>query len=342
MPVLFLFAGLGVVNGFLVGIHLLFKSPRNIIDIYFGGLILALSVRIGKSVFFYFYPDVDFLILQIGLSACVFIGPLFLLYAKALHEQPTQFSKNDLLMLSVLLLSIVTIGLIFPYRSFPEIWNTYIVRSIYLVWSGFMICGLYHSRKTLIKSVTSFGNLNERERYSLAVIIAVLFITGTYQFAFFITGFTYIWGSIIFTLSFYYLAYRALVSKKSVAPKPLKPLIIENSKDILNNIDRIMEVEKPFSNKKLKLEDLAAYAQISKHVLSKVLNDEYGHGFSHYVKTFRVNEAKQLIEFRHDLSLEGIGYESGFNSKSSFFEAFKKVTGNTPAEYKRSLEPASD
>ena len=48
-------------------------------------------------------------------------------------------------------------------------------------------------------------------------------------------------------------------------------------------------------------------------------------------------EAKDLIKSRDELSLEGIGYEAGFNSKSAFFEAFKKVTGQTPAAFKKAL-----
>ena len=96
-----------------------------------------------------------------------------------------------------------------------------------------------------------------------------------------------------------------------------------------------MEEQKPFTNQKLKLDDLAVQAGLSKHILSKLLNEEYQYGFAHYVKEFRVMEAKQLISIRDELSLEGIGFEAGFSSKSSFFETFKKITNVTPSEYRK-------
>jgi len=39
-----------------------------------------------------------------------------------------------------------------------------------------------------------------------------------------------------------------------------------------------------------------------------------------------------------NFSLLGIAFECGFNSKASFNRAFKKNTGLTPSEYKKSKE----
>jgi len=127
-----------------------------------------------------------------------------------------------------------------------------------------------------------------------------------------------------------------LLGNNSVVPKR-PPVVLDNGKSILSSIDHLMTTKKPFTRQGLKLDELAEQLEISKHTVSKVLNEVYVHGFSHYIREYRVNEAKQLIQSRPDLSLEGIGYEAGFNSKSAFFEAFKKVASCTPAEYKKSL-----
>lgn len=338
MSILFLLASLGVVNGLLVGIFLIAKKSKSISDSYFGGLILALSIRIGKSVFFYFNEEVDQLILQVGLSACVFIGPFFYLYAKSLRKNEPNFNRTDILFLSVLLTAIVVAGIVFPYRTFPEIWNGNIIYWIYVTWILFTLLGLYQSVKLLKTKSALVNRMGASERFFGITVVAVLFITTTYQVAFFF-GFAYIWGALTFSFVFYYLGGKAFLSKKSITPKVLQPL--ENSAELLRQVDGLMGKEKLFVNQGLKLDLLAEKAEMSKHLLSRVLNEEYEHGFSHYVKEHRVNEAKKLIRSRPELSLEGIGYEAGFSSKSAFFEAFKKIAQSTPAEYKKEVESPS-
>ncbi len=336
MPVLFLLASLGAINGFILSIYLLLKKQRGITDVYFSGLIFSLSVRIGKSVFFYFDRDVDQLILQIGLSACLFIGPFFYLFLKSLESGSLKATKGDQAILLLLFFSIITVGIIWPYRAQPEIWNTYIVQGIYVIWSAFFLLGLYSSRTIVITAFKSFKQLGNRERYILGIIISTAFITVTYQFALFVKGFTYIWGAIAFSASFYYLGIRTLINKKSLTPKAEHNSPLPNGNALFRQIEELMISQKPYTKKGLKLEELAKMNNMSRHLLSRVLNEQFEGGFARYINTHRVNEAKNLIKVRHELSLEGIGFEAGFSSKSAFFEAFRKITNQTPSAFKQS------
>src|SRR5689334_8410822 len=73
---LFFFSSLGAFNGFVLGIYFIFFTEKKHLSNYFlGALLLALSIRIGKSVAFFFDSNVPKTILQIGLTACTFIGP---------------------------------------------------------------------------------------------------------------------------------------------------------------------------------------------------------------------------------------------------------------------------
>jgi len=335
MQALFLFASLGVINGLILSFYLLVKKSKQAADLFFAGLILSLCIRIGKSVLVHFSESTDRLILQIGLSACVFIGPFFYLYLRSVMKEQSRVKKQDLVLLIGLFVAIVTLGGIWPYRQFPDVWNGYIVRGIYVVWAVFLVAGFVQARQVIIKVFTAPKQLSFQERYLSAILVSMLFISLTYHFALFFKGFTYIWGSLIFTISFYYLAARAVLVKKPVVPRSSTQSPLENAKGLLAQVNQLMDSEKPFVNQKLKLDELAARAGMTRHTLSRVLNEEYQHGFAHYVKKYRVDEAKKLIQVRHELSLEGIGYESGFNSKSAFFEAFKKIAESTPAEYRK-------
>ena len=334
MSVLFLLSSLGVINGLLIGIFLVFRSQNKATNAYLGGLLLALSLRIGKSVVFYFQDTVDLLILQIGLSACTFIGPFFYLYTKSVSKQHNKFKLNDLVLLACLLCAILVVGSIYPYRTYPAIWNGYIVYGIYLAWSVFTVLGLYYAFILLKPAILRPATMSKPQQHLAIVTLAMLSIHLTYQMALY-GSFTYIWGSLIFSFALYLLLGRMLVSSRFFRLNPPdQPL--ENAALKLLALNQLMETQKPYVNQKLKLDDLADMANLSRHTLSRLLNEEYRHGFAQYIKEFRVKEAKRLINTRDELSLEGIGFEAGFSSKSSFFEAFKKLTHTTPSEYRKS------
>ena len=332
MSVLFLLASLGVINGALVAGYLYFKRPRTVSEVYFAGLLLALCIRIGKSVIFYFSEEVDLFILQIGLSACIFIGPFFYLYIRSLRQQSQTFGTKDHILLAGLLVAMVVAGLFFPYRSRPDIWNGYIIYGIYSVWVGFTLAGLYQWWQMLGAALKHPRKLSGEQQYLAAMGLAQVFITLTYLTALFGFG-TYIWGALIFSFTFYYLAARAILKRPSIPPKASPPAL-ENGPALLATLDGHMAQAKPYLHQGLKLDDLAKQLDLPRHTLSRLLNEEYKLGFAHYLKVYRVQEAQQLIRTRPELSLEGIGYEAGFRSKSTFYEAFKKVAHCTPAEYK--------
>jgi len=81
------------------------------------------------------------------------------------------------------------------------------------------------------------------------------------------------------------------------------------------------------------LQDLSKEMNIAAHQLSQFLNSNLGKNFTSYVNELRINEACSIIKSNDKLTLEAIGYDVGFNSKSTFFAAFKKHTGTTPLNY---------
>lgn len=103
----------------------------------------------------------------------------------------------------------------------------------------------------------------------------------------------------------------------------------------LERLLQYMKDERPYLNGKLSLKDVAAYLDISVNHLSQVINEQLGKSFFDFVNEYRVAEVKrQLAEAKHEqFTLLAVAYDSGFNSKSSFNNIFKKMTGQTPSEY---------
>jgi AraC-like DNA-binding protein len=80
---------------------------------------------------------------------------------------------------------------------------------------------------------------------------------------------------------------------------------------------------------------------VTPHQLSRIINDMTGMNFRNYLNSFRVREAQNLLHEKPDMSVIEIAFSIGFNSKSSFNDAFLKTTGVSPRDY-RSKTKAED
>ncbi len=107
--------------------------------------------------------------------------------------------------------------------------------------------------------------------------------------------------------------------------------------EIKSQLETLMHTQKIFLDNELNLIKLAAMMNVSIHHLSYVINTSFNKNFFLYVNDFRIEEAKKMIlDPNMDyLSILGIGFEVGFNSKSVFNTTFKKATGQTPSQFKK-------
>ncbi|BDD12626.1 hypothetical protein FUAX_50580 (plasmid) [Fulvitalea axinellae] len=111
----------------------------------------------------------------------------------------------------------------------------------------------------------------------------------------------------------------------------------ELSSEIQQRLARFMEEKKPYLDPQLRITGLSEMTEIPSHHLSQVINERFGKNFHEFVNTYRVKESTNLLKdkaFRH-YTYTAIGFEVGFNSKSAFYNAFKKELGTTPAQYSK-------
>ena len=105
-----------------------------------------------------------------------------------------------------------------------------------------------------------------------------------------------------------------------------------------------MQTEKLYLNPQLSLNDFSQITNIPSHHITQTLNEFCKQNFHDFVNYYRVQEFKvQLFLPKNEsFSLLGIAYDCGFNSKSSFNRIFKKITSQTPSEYKKINAPKVD
>jgi len=114
-------------------------------------------------------------------------------------------------------------------------------------------------------------------------------------------------------------------------------LTTEMQNSTIEKLEQLMKTEKPFLDAGFSLPSLAKRLGISKHHLSQILNEELGQTFFDFLASYRISEAQRLLASgEHDyIKIEEIAQMVGYNSKSAFNTAFRKISGFTPSEFKK-------
>jgi AraC-like DNA-binding protein len=117
--------------------------------------------------------------------------------------------------------------------------------------------------------------------------------------------------------------------------KAEKPLLKEEE-IFINDLFNFMKTNKPYLNSELTIALLANDLNVTSEYLSGILNGQLNNNFFDFINHYRIEEFKIRCKdpVNNKLTLMGIAYDSGFNSKATFNRVFKKATGLTPGNYK--------
>jgi len=88
-----------------------------------------------------------------------------------------------------------------------------------------------------------------------------------------------------------------------------------------------------YQDSSLSLEVLSKKLNVSKHHLSQIINEQSNGNYFDLINEYRINAAKTLLQTSH-LKIIDVAYEVGYNSKSTFYNEFKRRTEKTPSQYK--------
>jgi len=101
-----------------------------------------------------------------------------------------------------------------------------------------------------------------------------------------------------------------------------------------------MDEDKLFLDSSLTIHSLANKLNSNNKYVSQLINNDLNKNFVMFVNEYRINEAKKslLDDSDNKLTIESIGYDSGFKSKTAFNRVFKQFTNQTPTQYKQSYK----
>lgn len=161
-----------------------------------------------------------------------------------------------------------------------------------------------------------------------------------------ITGNYFLYKTGISLLSLYVIAWFLVAQKypeftsrvvKEVKTERYRRSLISgiNTDQLMLRMNDLMEEEKLFRDEELALDTLAQHLSISSHQLSEFLNNNMQVNFKTFVNRYRIDEAKEMLLREPERSVLSVAYNTGFNTKSTFYNAFSKTEGITPMEYRR-------
>ena len=143
---------------------------------------------------------------------------------------------------------------------------------------------------------------------------------------------------------------RALAALQPPAPPPDEPepstsryersgLSDVEARRLKASLLAIMDAERPWQDSELTLADLAERMGSTPHKLSEVLNSEVGQTFYDFVNGYRVREVQRRIKAgdARALKMLALAMDAGFASKSTFNQAFKKHTSQTPSDFRQAV-----
>lgn len=326
---LFFFGMLGAFNGLALAAFLWWRAGGAASQRWLALLVLMISVRTGKSVAFHFWEDIPRTVLQVGLSACLLIGPCLFFLVRSSGAGTAPLGRGDRWHLGALLAVVAVANLALPYPAFPTLWRWTITPGITAVWLGYLLlASLQLYRQRVRGTGANSGPLLPWAVASTWVI----------WLAYFTSGYTsYLVGALCFTFllaSSALIHHRVRAGKALIEPYQDRRIPETEASQQLHALTELMAREQLHLDPGLTLARLARRLGMPQARLSQLLNDNNQTSFKQYLAQLRVAEARRLLRELPAKPLELVAEAAGFQSMSTFHSAFKKVEGMTPAAFR--------
>lgn len=215
-------------------------------------------------------------------------------------------------------------------------------------WSSINFTYTIITTQVLVYILLSFRYLLKRKETFIADDIKWQWMT------YVLMGVSIIWITFVCQLLFYHpLVYQLIVITAAVVFYALSWWAIQRSKLFLveprrktdeghiydelgKRILNLLEQEEAYIDPNLTVTKLAALIKAPAYLVSRAINYSFEKSFSELIMQYRVKKSEQLLlaDANKVLTIEAIAFESGFNTLSAFYTAFKKINKTTPAKFR--------
>ncbi|WP_205663328.1 helix-turn-helix domain-containing protein [Alteromonas facilis] len=349
------------------------KRPKERPNVYLQGLLLLLLVHLLGELFIfsgaYVYAPA---LAGAQFPFRVLLGPALYFYAHATMSPDKGIDKR-LWMLALsgpVLVVLAMIPFMFmvspeeklaladPATKDPALWKIalftcFSATTIFIVFTTVYLFLAFKLHRAHVEQLQE--RFSEIEQRSFGWFRMILVIWGAvwlmYAIEFSLNALGLVWGGSGKLLPFLESIALAIFIQKALSQKILKPsekglprvsatrtvlLSKERMQQIASKLEHAMTHDQLFLNDNLSLNKLSESIAETENHISETLSQFLNTNFFQYVNRFRIEEAKKALQ-DSDKLVATIAYDVGFNSKSTFNTAFKKLVGHSPTAYRNSL-----
>lgn len=330
---LFFLASLGLgLSLFFSFVLLRWKGPRQQANRLLGLLLLFLSMRITKSVFYHFV-DLPLTIKNLGLAANLAVAPLLYLYGRALADANWKWTGSHLLHF-IPALFYVALSPVLPNGPLALEWQ----------WLYPMVLGqsFIYAGLSLNLGYRSLQKDQLEQKWYLSISWGLVLLWGMYLAIFLNWIPMYLMGALSFSLLmgiWLVLGWRKKDVFSGWRQKRYQASVLKpgQGQKVLAQIHVLFEKEATYLDPKLSLVSLAEQLNIHPKQLSQAINEGTEYNFIQFINTYRIQHAQQLLldPERRTEKIIAIALDSGFGSLSTFNAVFKQATQMTPSAYRK-------
>lgn len=298
-------------------------------------LLGMLSIRIGKSVAGYLFPAVVYELSAVGVAAMAAAGPVLLFMIQTLfNPQQTLKARHYIHALPVLLIVCIS-----PFTGWPVIVPVYkIVTAQLLVYIILCYYHIYSNRENC-----KADDLKWTWSRNLITGVTFLWLTFLLQITVY-HSIIYLVNVIVAATVFYWLSLWAMMRSRIFLPESkAKPEVTEVYEALGKRIEHLLSGEEFFIDPNVNVSKLAEKLKTPPYVVSKAINAYFKKSFSELLIQYRIKKSESLLLSAESktYTIEAIAYESGFNTLSAFYTAFKKIHKMTPAQFRDAKGPSN-
>lgn len=332
----------GIIFSVILALGQLAVKNRKLNNYILAALFLCIAIAMTKGVSRIFletnqYYQLNSFILIADITALTCVGPLFYLYIHTQIIDNFKFRQKHLLpfsfsfaILTFLIIYYVKNGFILLNKDI----SLYIKASVFYIFSYEIIVLIILIKYTIEKKLKNKRSALFCYIITISAIIqSILWYLRYWQLGFILVSVIFI---CIYILSHRNPVYLQLAANNVKTTQYQKSQINSiDIKSITKKLYLIVEQEKLYTDENINLEKIAKMLNITNHQLSELLNRHIKKSFIQFINEYRIKDSQKLLLDEPDSSILSICYQVGFNSNSAFYNAFKKINGMNPKQYRK-------